>query len=66
MPKTAALRSSPVMRELSEPDLQMLSSSFEQDRLERLDSRVPGLEHVVYHNKLGNQLQRSEKNSKHR
>ncbi len=34
---------------------------FEQDQLERLDSRVPGLEHVVYHNKLGNQLQRSER-----
>ncbi len=53
MPKTAALRSSPVMRELSEPDLQMLSSSFEQDQLERLDSRVPGLEHVVLSQQTG-------------
>lgn len=34
---------------------------FEQDQLERLDSRVPGLANVVYHNKLGNQLERSER-----
>lgn len=34
---------------------------YDQDRLSTLESRVAGLEHVVYHNKLGNQLQRSER-----
>ncbi len=32
---------------------------YDQDRLATLESRVSGLENVVYHNKLGNQLQRS-------
>jgi glycyl-tRNA synthetase beta chain len=32
---------------------------YDQDRMQTLESRVPGLEHVVYHNKLGTQLQRS-------
>jgi glycyl-tRNA synthetase beta chain len=31
---------------------------FNQDRKERLEARVPRLEKVVYHNKLGTQLQR--------
>lgn len=34
---------------------------YDQDRMSTLESRVAGLEHVVYHNKLGNQLQRSER-----
>ncbi len=34
---------------------------YDQDRQSTLESRVPGLEHVVYHNKLGNQLERSER-----
>lgn len=34
---------------------------FDQDRLQPLESRVPGLAHVVYHNKLGTQLERSER-----
>ncbi|MHB1676110.1 MAG: glycine--tRNA ligase subunit beta [Sulfuriferula sp.] len=34
---------------------------FEQDRKTRLDSRVEKLAHVVYHNKLGSQLQRVER-----
>jgi len=33
---------------------------YDQDRKERLEARVPRLEHVVYHNKLGNQLRRVE------
>lgn len=31
---------------------------YEQDQKQRLDSRLPRLEHVVYHNKIGNQLER--------
>ncbi|WP_373322503.1 glycine--tRNA ligase subunit beta [Vogesella indigofera] len=31
---------------------------YEQDQKHRLDSRLPRLEHVVYHNKIGNQLER--------
>lgn len=34
---------------------------YDQDRLQTLESRVPGLAHVVYHNKLGTQLERSER-----
>ena len=34
---------------------------YEQDRRERLESRVPLLAHVVYHNRLGSQLQRVER-----
>lgn len=34
---------------------------YEQDQKETLESRVPGLEHVVYHNKLGNQLERMQR-----
>lgn len=34
---------------------------FDQDRKTRLDERVPRLANVVYHNKLGNQLQRVER-----
>lgn len=34
---------------------------YDQDRQQTLESRVPGLEHVVYHNKLGNQLQRTQR-----
>lgn len=34
---------------------------FDQDRLQPLEARVPGLAHVVYHNKLGTQLERSER-----
>lgn len=34
---------------------------YEQDQLEKLEDRVPGLANVVYHNKLGNQLERSER-----
>ena len=31
---------------------------YDQDRLQTLESRVEGLKHVVYHNKLGNQAER--------
>ena len=31
---------------------------YDQDRLQTLESRVEGLQHVVYHNKLGSQAQR--------
>mgnify|MGYP000733153643 CR=1 FL=1 len=31
---------------------------YEQDQKETLESRVEGLKHVVYHNKLGSQLER--------
>jgi glycyl-tRNA synthetase beta chain len=31
---------------------------YDQDRKVSLESRVPGLAHIVYHNKLGNQLER--------
>jgi glycyl-tRNA synthetase beta chain len=34
---------------------------FDQDRKEPLESRIPGLAHVVYHNKLGSQLERVER-----
>jgi glycyl-tRNA synthetase beta chain len=34
---------------------------FNQDRKERLEARVPRLEKVVYHNKLGSQLERVER-----
>lgn len=34
---------------------------YEQDQKETLESRVPGLEHVVYHNKLGSQLERMQR-----
>ena len=34
---------------------------FDQDRKETLESRIPGLAHVVYHNKLGSQLERVER-----
>ncbi len=33
----------------------------QDDCLQTLESRVPGLAHVVYHNKLGTQLERSER-----
>ncbi len=34
---------------------------YDQDRKHTLDSRIPGLAHVVYHNKLGSQLERVER-----
>ena len=34
---------------------------YDQDRLVTLESRVPGLAHVVYHNKLGTQAERVER-----
>lgn len=34
---------------------------FEQDRKARLETRVPGLAKVVYHNKLGTQLERVQR-----
>ncbi len=34
---------------------------YEQDRRARLETRVPGLSKVVYHNKLGTQLERVER-----
>ena len=34
---------------------------YDQDRKKTLESRVPGLAHVVYHGKLGSQLQRVER-----
>jgi glycyl-tRNA synthetase beta chain len=34
---------------------------YDQDRKEPLESRIPGLAHVVYHNKLGSQLERVER-----
>ena len=34
---------------------------FDQDRKTRLEERVPRLAHVVYHNKLGSQLQRVQR-----
>ncbi len=34
---------------------------FDQDRKQTLDSRIPGLASVVYHNKLGSQLERVER-----
>jgi len=37
------------------------SSSSTRDRKEPLENRIPGLAHVVYHNKLGSQLERVER-----
>ncbi len=37
---------------------------FNQDRKKTLESRVPGLAKVVYHNQLGTQLERSERVAK--
>ena len=34
---------------------------YDQDRKQTLESRIPGLAHVVYHNKLGSQLERVER-----
>ena len=34
---------------------------YDQDRKQTLESRVPGLAHVVYHGKLGSQLKRVER-----
>jgi len=34
---------------------------FDQDRKKKLESRIPALAKVVYHNKLGSQLERSER-----
>ncbi|VEB41912.1 Glycine--tRNA ligase beta subunit [Chromobacterium violaceum] len=34
---------------------------FEQDKKHRLDSRLPRLANVVYHNKIGTQLERVER-----
>jgi glycyl-tRNA synthetase beta chain len=34
---------------------------YDQDRKETLESRIPGLASVVYHNKLGSQLERVER-----
>ncbi|MCP5276437.1 MAG: glycine--tRNA ligase subunit beta [Burkholderiales bacterium] len=34
---------------------------FEQDRKKTLESRLPGLDHVVYHNKLGTQGERIQR-----
>ena len=34
---------------------------YDQDRKQTLESRVPGLAHVVYHGKLGSQLQRVQR-----
>ena len=34
---------------------------YDQDRKQTLESRIPGLAHVVYQNKLGSQLERGER-----
>ena len=34
---------------------------YDQDRLQPLEARIPGLANVVYHNKLGSQLERVER-----
>jgi len=34
---------------------------YEQDCKKTLESRIPGLERVIYHNKLGNQLERMQR-----
>jgi glycyl-tRNA synthetase beta chain len=34
---------------------------YDQDRKQTLESRIPGLAHVVYHGKLGSQLERVER-----
>jgi glycyl-tRNA synthetase beta chain len=43
------------------PRLEDARFFYNQDRKVRLEERVPQLEKVVYHNKLGNQLQRVER-----
>ncbi len=43
------------------PRLEDARFFYNQDRRERLETRVPRLEKVVYHNKLGTQLQRVER-----
>ncbi len=43
------------------PRLEDARFFYNQDRKERLETRVPRLEKVVYHNKLGTQLQRVER-----
>ena len=43
------------------PRLEDARFFYDQDRKARLESRVPQLGHVVYHNKLGTQLERSER-----
>ncbi|MBY0270945.1 MAG: glycine--tRNA ligase subunit beta [Burkholderiales bacterium] len=43
------------------PRLEDARFFYNQDRKERLETRVPQLEKVVYHNKLGTQLQRVER-----
>jgi glycyl-tRNA synthetase beta chain len=43
------------------PRLEDARFFYNQDRKVRLEARVPQLEKVVYHNKLGNQLQRVER-----
>ena len=43
------------------PRLEDARFFYNQDRKERLESRVPGLAKVVYHNKLGSQLERVQR-----
>jgi glycyl-tRNA synthetase beta chain len=43
------------------PRLEDARFFYEQDRRERLESRVPGLAKVVYHGKLGSQLERVQR-----
>ncbi len=43
------------------PRLEDARFFFEQDRKTRLEARVPQLDRVVYHNKLGSQLERVER-----
>ncbi len=43
------------------PRLEDARFFYNQDRRERLEARVPRLEKVVYHNKLGTQLQRVQR-----
>jgi glycyl-tRNA synthetase beta chain len=43
------------------PRLEDARFFFDQDRLERLETRVPRLAKVVYHNKLGSQLDRIQR-----
>ena len=43
------------------PRLEDARFFYNQDRRERLETRVPRLEKVVYHNKLGTQLQRVQR-----
>jgi glycyl-tRNA synthetase beta chain len=43
------------------PRLEDARFFFDQDRRERLEARVPRLAKVVYHNKLGSQLERVER-----